>query len=200
MTLPPPEDSTDEQLMQRYRGGDLAGFRALYSRHKDPLYRYLLRGCLRPDVAAELAQDVWTKLIAARGRYTATARFTTWLYQIARNRLIDHLRASRPAREALAEGDEAYALAVDTAAAPGAEPDRRHEGEDCVQRLQLALVALPPAQRELVVLRYEGRDTSADWTIEELAALQGVPRETAKSRLRYAYTRLKEVLGDCLES
>jgi RNA polymerase sigma-70 factor (ECF subfamily) len=171
----------------------------LYAGHKDALYRYLLRGCLRPDVAAELAQDVWTKVIEARGRYTATARFTTWLYRIARNHLIDYLRAARPAHEALAEGEEAYSMAVDTVGAAGAGPDRQHEGEDCVQRLQRALEALPPAQRELVVLRYEGRDSTADWTLEELAELQGVPLETAKSRLRYAYARLKEVLGDCLE-
>lgn len=199
MPLPTLEKSTDEQLMQRYSDGELAAFRTLYARHKDALYRYLLRGSLQPEVAAELAQDVWTKVIEARGRYRATARFTTWLYRIARNRLIDQVRAARPARLALAEGEDAYALAVDTVAAPGSEPDRRHEGEDCVQRLQRALGVLPPAQRELVVLRYEGRDTSADWTIEELAVLQGVPRETAKSRLRYAYARLKEVLGDCLE-
>ena len=88
------EDDADETLMLRYRDGDADAFAALYARHKGALYRYLLRQCGQPALAEELFQDLWLKLIAARAGYTVQARFTTYLYRLAHNRLIDHYRAS----------------------------------------------------------------------------------------------------------
>lgn len=89
------EDDADETLMLRYRDGEVAAFAPLYARHKGALYRYLLRQCGQPALAEELFQDVWLKLIAARAGYTVQARFATYLYRLAHNRLIDHYRASR---------------------------------------------------------------------------------------------------------
>ena len=82
----------DEELMNRYRDGDAHAFEVLYTRHKGPLYRYLLRQCGAAALAEELFQDVWMKLIRARERYEARAKFTTYLYHLAHNRLIDHYR------------------------------------------------------------------------------------------------------------
>jgi RNA polymerase sigma-70 factor (ECF subfamily) len=70
----------DEELMNRYRDGDAHAFEVLYTRHKGPLYRYLLRQCGAAALAEELFQDVWMKLIRARERYEARAKFTTYLY------------------------------------------------------------------------------------------------------------------------
>ena len=88
------DDDADETLMLRYRDGDAGAFEHLYARHKGSLYRYLLRQCGQPAVAEELFQDIWLKLIAARGGYAVQAKFSTWLYRIAHNRLVDHYRAS----------------------------------------------------------------------------------------------------------
>src|SRR5215470_20187126 len=85
---------SDEELMLAYAAGEGAAFDALYDRHKGGVYRYLLRQCRQPAVAAELYQDVWMNLIRARASYAPTAKFTTWLYRLAHNRMIDHFRAS----------------------------------------------------------------------------------------------------------
>ena len=71
---------SDESLMLRYADGDAHAFETLYGRHKDALYRFVRRQCGDPDIAFELAHDIWLKLIAARRRYRPTAVFTTYLF------------------------------------------------------------------------------------------------------------------------
>ena len=83
---------SDEELMLAYRDGDAGAFDTLYRRHKGPVYRYMLRQCRDAGVADELFQDVWMNLIRARESYTVQAKFTTYIYTMAHNRLIDHYR------------------------------------------------------------------------------------------------------------
>src|SRR5437588_12187066 len=92
--MPAPAATTDEELMLAYAAGDAAAFDALYARHKGHVYRYLLRQCRQGVAVDELFQDVWMNLIRARGSYTPSAKFATYLYRLAHNRLIDHYRAS----------------------------------------------------------------------------------------------------------
>src|SRR5688572_28947603 len=87
----------DEELMLAYRDGAAGAFDELYRRHRAPLYRYLLRQCRDAAAAEELFQDVWMNVIRARSSYAVTARFTTYLYRLAHNRLIDHYRRRVPA-------------------------------------------------------------------------------------------------------
>src|SRR6202162_6099543 len=82
----------DARLMVRYRDGDADAFSTLYARHKGPLYRYLLRQVRNAGAAADLFQDVWSRLVATRGRYEARAKFATYLFHIAHNCTIDFLR------------------------------------------------------------------------------------------------------------
>src|SRR5258705_4810386 len=84
---------SDEQLMLAYAGGDAAAFAALYARHKGPLFRFVLRSVKAHAQAEELFQEIWMRAIDARERYTPQAKFTTWLFTIAHNRLVDHWRA-----------------------------------------------------------------------------------------------------------
>ena len=167
--------------MQAYAGGEAAAFEALYRRHRDALYRYLLRGVSSPDVAAELFQDVWKNLIQARERYRPDAPFGAWLYKLARNRLTDHYRMQRPTTE----------VPEDLPAPEGERPDVAAGRRSDAARLLRALALLPAEQREVIVLREE-----EDLTLEQIAEVQGVGRETVKSRLRYALSKLREVLGD----
>jgi RNA polymerase sigma-70 factor (ECF subfamily) len=78
--------------MLEYRDGTAAAFEALYARHKAPLFRFVLRSVRERGQAEELHQDIWMRVIEARSRYEPQARFTTWLYTIAHNRLVDHWR------------------------------------------------------------------------------------------------------------
>src|SRR5271163_5099249 len=87
----PAMEAVDEDigLMLRYRDGDLRAFAALYARHKGPLYRYLLRHVRNAAAAADLFQEVWSRLIATRARYEPRAKFATFLFHIAHNLAID---------------------------------------------------------------------------------------------------------------
>lgn len=174
----------DEALMLRYRDGELAAFDVLYGRHKDPLYRYLLRGCAHPEAAAELFQDVWANLIRSRHRYEPRAKFTTWLYRLAHNRLIDHLRLQPRTPAALDD-------AMEIPSADHERPDSQVLAAEQRARLRRALLALPIEQREAFLLHEEG-----ELTLEEIAQVNGVGRETIKSRLRYALGKLREALAD----
>lgn len=162
--------------MQAYAAGSVAAFEKLYRRHKDPLYRYLLRAGGSEDLAADVFQDTWKNLIAARSRYRPDAPFAAYLFKLARNRLMDHFRAARPAGE----------VPEDLPAPESERPDEMHARRsvaDCVLRM---LGLLPVEQREIIVLREE-----RELTLEQIAELQGVGRETVKSRLRYALAKLR---------
>src|SRR5688572_26973234 len=86
-------EGSDETLMLAYAGGDAGAFEALYRKHRGPLYRFVLRSVKGRGEAEELFQDIWMRVIEARARYAPAAKFTTWLYTIAHNRLVDHWRA-----------------------------------------------------------------------------------------------------------
>ena len=183
------EDS-DEQLMSAYRDGSAEAFDLLYMRHKGPLFRYVLRGIRgrNRSLAEELYQEIWIRVIEARRRYSPTARFTTWLYTIAHNRLVDHWRAKGLTLVSL---DENEAQAPDPPAPPSAEPHRIAEAKATLDRLSAALADLPLAQREAFLLHYEG-----DLTAAQIAAATGTNEEAAKSRLRYAMNKLRDAVGD----
>src|SRR5882757_8243947 len=114
--MPANPTTSDEGLMERYRDGDAAAFDVLYGRHKGGVFRYLARQCGNRGIAEELFQDVWMNLIRARAGYTVQARFTTYLYKLAHNRLIDHYRAQ--SGNAPASFDEEGGPALDDVAAP----------------------------------------------------------------------------------
>ena len=181
-------EGSDETLMLAYAGGDAGAFEALYRKHRGPLYRFVLRSVKGRGEAEELFQDIWMRVIEARARYAPAAKFTTWLYAIAHNRLVDHWRARGLAVVPLETGD---GTPIEVPAGPSAEPHRRAEARQAVSRLLDALAALPAAQREAFLLHEEGGLSMA-----EIAAATGTGEETAKSRLRYAMGKLREAIGD----
>src|SRR5215472_16732829 len=149
----------DEQLMLAYAGGDAAAFETLYGRHKGPLFRYVVRSVKARGEAEEIYQEIWMRVVEARSRYRPEAKFTTWLYTIAHNRMVDHWRAKGLALVSL--DDDATAL-PEPVAAPDAEPQRAAEAHEALERLATAITALPAAQRESFLLRCE-----ADLTVPE---------------------------------
>lgn len=188
------ESFSDEELMLRYGAGDAAAFDMLYARHKGGVYRYLLRQLREPALADELFQDVWLKLVNARDRYTVQAKFSTWLYRIAHNRLIDHVRRQGNHEVVSLDRDDAEEdPPLQIADDPARTPEARQWAEQQLERIVQLVEALPPAQREAFLLHHE-----ADLGVDAIAAATGVNRETAKSRLRYAFDKLRKGLEDYL--
>jgi RNA polymerase sigma-70 factor (ECF subfamily) len=186
-------DLADEELMLRFQAGDAGAFDILYGRHKGPVFRYLLRQCDGRGVAEELAQDVWLNLIRAVAGYTPSAKFTTYLYRVAHNRLVDHYRSQGNVVWLSADEEEGETLVEAIAAPASGNPEAQAENRDRGERLNAAIAALPPAQREAFLLQQE-----SGMGVEEIAALTGVSFETAKSRLRYALSKLRADLKDLL--
>ena len=143
---------------------------------------------------------MWFSVARQAGRYAPRAsapglplaRFTTWLFTLARHRVVDHLRATRPQASLDAPAGDDGATLADTLAAPsGFGPLRRIETRQQAARLLTALDALPPEQREAFLLQAE-----ADLSVADIAAATDVPFETAKSRLRYARAALRRTLEE----
>lgn len=185
MTAPADDDAS---LMLAYAAGDAGAFDTLYARHKSGLYRFIRRQAGSDGPVDEIFQDVWMRVIDGRDRYEPKARFVTWLYTIAHNRVIDHFRASGRAELTPLETDEGETVDVpdDVTLRPDAETFRR----ELATKILRALDLLPPEQREAFVLQQE-----AGLSVEEIAEVTGVNRETAKSRLRYALTKLRRELA-----
>ncbi len=178
---------SDEELMIGYRDGDVSAFEMLYGRHKGALYRYFLRQCRSAAVAEELFQDVWLSIVRTRERYEVRAKFATYLFHLAHNRLIDYYRhegrslpVSYTDSEALEDIPDGHVPSVER------QLDLRRQAA----RLKQLIGDLPEAQREAFLLREE-----TGLSVEEIAEVTGVNAETAKSRLRYAVAKLRHGLA-----
>jgi len=191
-----PGDEADQKSMLAYARGEAAAFDALYVRHRNGVYRYLLRHCNNAGTADELFQDVWMNVIRSRGTYEPTARFATWLYTLAHHRIVDHWRSTGQAKFVSTDADEtAGAEILALAGSRGDQPDVRAFTGQIRDRLNTALAALPPAQRDAFLLQQE-----SGLSLSEIAALTGVGIETVKSRLRYAGARLRAALIELREA
>lgn len=183
---------SDEALMLAYRAGEAAAFDVLYARHRGGLFRFLLRQCGAASIAEELFQDVWMSVVRSRKTYVARARFATFLYRIAHNRLIDHFRRSVHRPSVAGETEDGDDDPVDSLPAdPREQPDVRLHTKAQIERFHALLAELPPEQREAFVMREEG-----GLSVDEIAAATGVNAETAKSRLRYAIAKLRRGLEE----
>lgn len=177
----------DSALMLRYGDGDVQAFEILYRRHNDAIYRYLLRLCGHRDSADDIFQDVWGKIIKARQTYRPTAKFTTFLYRVAHNCFIDHVRRNK-------RHGNSTSLEPELHSDPGESPETAAERSLARERLEIALLTLPEEQRDAFLLREEG-----GLSIDQIAAVTGCNRETAKSRLRYAVNKLRSAIDEPAE-
>jgi len=184
-------ENNDENLMLKFaHNGDVSAFDVLYGRHKAPLFRYILKQTGHDNaLTEELFQEVWSNLIRAREQYQPSARFSTYLFQIARNRIIDHVRrvSARPVSDPEMNHEE-------IASTNSHDPGQHAHTADCIEQLQTHISQLPHEQHEAFILRHEG-----DHNLGHIAEITGVPPETAKSRLRYAMKKLRELMPEeCL--
>jgi RNA polymerase sigma factor (sigma-70 family) len=183
------DDDTDEALMLRYAAGSARAFETLYERHELKVWRYVQRSVRNQATADDVMQEVWFAVARQAGQYKPTARFTTWLYTVAHNRMIDFHRAARArfdtARGGVIEPDEL------PAAERGTNPVAQLQTEQQRSAIVAALTQLPAEQREAFLLHAD-----AELRVADIAAVTRVTYETAKSRLRYARSKLRELLQE----
>ena len=180
---------SDEQLMHAYAGGDTHAFEILYDRHALPVWRFVQRSVQNAALADDLVQEVWFAVVRQAPQYEARAKFRTWLFTMAHHRVVDHWRTHKAHASLDAESEDGAALAEMLAAESGFGPERQLDSRELAQALLDALAALPTVQREAFLLQAE-----AGMSLAEIAQTTGVSQETAKSRLRYARARLREIL------
>jgi RNA polymerase sigma factor (sigma-70 family) len=185
---------TDENLMLRFGRGEAAAFEFLYRRHESRVFRYLHRNVKNEAAANDLMQEVWFAVVRGAAKYQPTAKFTTWLFTIAHNRMVDMIRANHRL-QSLDAGDDADLEAMSPldrlADSPKLEPAAQVQSQDEAAALLNAVAQLPAEQRSAFLLQAEG-----DLSVEEIAAATGSNFETVKSRLRYARAKLRQLLWE----
>ncbi|HEX5044164.1 MAG TPA: sigma-70 family RNA polymerase sigma factor [Candidatus Polarisedimenticolaceae bacterium] len=185
----------DERLVARALAGDRSAFEALVRRHQTPLVNHLYRLIGSRDAALDLAQDVFIKVYTSLASFDPRYRFTTWLYRIASNCAIDQLRRKQIPTFSLepAFGDLDTPDAESRLAGSGPDPDQVLRLRELQGRLDTAIQGLPPAYRELILLRHRQH-----CRYDEIARITRLPIGTVKNRIFRAREILRESLADLL--
>jgi RNA polymerase sigma factor (sigma-70 family) len=189
-----PPAETDENLMLRFGRGDADAFEDLYRRHESRVFSYLHRNLRNEASANDLMQEVWFAVVRNAAGYKPTAKFTTWLFTIAHNRVVDMIRAGGKLQslDAGTSSDADGLTLLDSLAAESKlEPHAEAQSQEEAAALLRAVEQLPPEQRSAFLLQAEG-----ELSIEEIAAATGSNFETVKSRLRYARAKLRQLLWE----
>jgi len=191
---------SDEQLLAAYRAGDVAAFEKLLGRYEKPIWTYLRRFVRRDDAAEDLLQEVFLRVVrdaqdAAAAGWKGQAKFSTWLYTVARNLCVDRSRreAIRVAAslDAGGEADDAPASLHERIPAPDRAADAVLANRQAATRIDAAIAALPDDQREVFLMR-----EVMELPFAEIAAVVGTSEPTVKSRMRYALERLQNALSE----
>lgn len=182
-----PDPTDDARALRAHVGGDPHAFARLYDRYDAACFRFIRRmlGAAHAEAAEDLHQETWVSISIHGAAFNPDkASFRSWLFTIARRKVWDYFRRQKVV--VMASADEAALHAPD----PGRSPLERVESRQLAHRLIAAVEALPLEQRDAFLLF-----TEAELSLAEIAGLTGVPVETAKSRLRYARARLREMLA-----
>ncbi|HXX31285.1 MAG TPA: RNA polymerase sigma factor [Myxococcaceae bacterium] len=177
-------EPSDEELMHRFRVGDGAAFPALVERHRARVFAFVLRLTQDRGRAEDVLQETWLRVVRGAAGWQPTARFTTWVYTIARNLCLDSLRRDQHRAADPLPGDPP------DAGSAWSDPERGARAAELRPLLESAVAALPPEQREVFLLR-----EVAGVPFKEIARVTGAPEPTVKSRMRYALEALRAHLG-----
>jgi RNA polymerase sigma-70 factor (ECF subfamily) len=194
--FPEPDRVLDEALVESALGGDRGAFEAIVRRHQRALVNHLYRLTGQRDEAFDLAQDVFIKVYQSLASFDPKYRFTTWLYRIASNCAIDHLRKRHPRTFSLSQvaGSAEGSTDAPAVAGSGPNPDEVVQLRELEARLEVAIRALPTGYRQLILLRHRHH-----CRYDEIARITRLPMGTVKNRIFRAREILKVHLADFLE-
>ena len=182
--------ATDRELVATAATGTEGSFEELVRRYQRPISSYVYRMVGDYEAALDLTQEIFIKVYGSLARYRAEFKFSTWIYKIAHNCAVDHLRRNSGRERSLLAGLEGdhYELPIESGnLSPEQESERRE------RRLEIEFVvrSLPAAYRELITLRH-----SQDLTYEEIVEVTGLPLGTVKNRLFRAREMMRQQFVD----
>lgn len=180
---------TDRELVESSIRGADRGFEELVRRYQRPISAYVYRMVGDYEAALDLTQEIFIKVYGSLARYRPEFKFSTWIYKIAHNAAVDHLRRNSVREHSLvkeSEGDQ-YELPIESG---NLTPEQ--ESERAERRLEIEAVvgSLPVPYRELIILRH-----SQDLTYEEIVEVTGLPLGTVKNRLFRARELMRQQLA-----
>jgi RNA polymerase sigma-70 factor, ECF subfamily len=188
---------TDEALMAAYQKGDLAAFAELVSRHEKRLWNFLRRFVTDSATAEDLLQEVFLRIVKSGAEWQPSAKFSTWLFTIARNLCTDNARRGALRRaDSLDQTpnpsrDDSGPRRIDRIAGTDPNGEKAAMNREIAQRVDLAVGELPVEQREVFLMR-----EVMEMSFAEIAAATKTSEPTVKSRMRYALERLRTALGE----
>jgi RNA polymerase sigma-70 factor (ECF subfamily) len=192
-------DDTDEALMLQYQRGQVRAFEILLTRHRKAVYNFILRYVGSRETAEDLLQETFLRVVRSADGYQKQAKFTTWLFTIARNLCVDQSRRQKHRKAQsldapLQAGETQGSTLLDVIPGQNMAQDRAVGNQRLHESLQRAIARLGDEQREVFLMR-----EFLDLPFKEIAAIVGVPENTVKSRMRYALEKLRAELAEYQE-
>jgi RNA polymerase sigma-70 factor (ECF subfamily) len=189
------QDDADEDLMVAYQKGEVRAFEILLGRHRKPVFNFILRYVGDKETAEDLLQETFMRVIKGSDAYKRQAKFTTWLYTIARNLCVDQTRRRKHRRhaslDAPMQASEDSGTLLDVIPSSEMASDRKSVNKELHETMQRAIASLSEDQREVFLMR-----EFLDMPFKQIAEVVGVPENTVKSRMRYALEKLRLELDE----
>jgi RNA polymerase sigma-70 factor (ECF subfamily) len=177
----------DSDLVTRAIAGREEGFEELVRRYQRPISTYVYRMVGDYDAALDLTQEVFIKVYGSLPRYRSEFKFSTWIYKIAHNAAVDHLRRHSSRVQALVSDfdGEQREMPIESRRP---NPEQESERKERRAEIETVIAQLPSAYKELVILRH-----SQDMSYDEIAEVTGLPLGTVKNRLFRAREAMRDL-------
>jgi RNA polymerase sigma-70 factor (ECF subfamily) len=181
---------SDLELIASAIRGREAGFEELVRRYQRPITGYIFRMLGDYEASLDVSQEVFIKVYNSLSRYSSEYKFSTWLYRIAHNAAIDHMRRNSVCPQSLEteNADGTYQLQIES---PNPTPEQDRERSEWRTQIGHVVRRLPAAYRELILLRH-----SQDLSYDEIAEVTGLPLGTVKNRLFRAREMMREIFTE----
>jgi RNA polymerase sigma factor (sigma-70 family) len=182
----------DLKTIRRCKRGEEAAFAEILARYRGPIYNLCYRMSRNPEDARDLAQEVFIKVFRLLDRFDEEYAFSSWLFRIASNHCIDHLRRNRMRFLSLdgvagPDGEEFELQLPDE----GPGPDTVLERSEAVAKLEEVIADLPPHYKAITLLRHQQQ-----LSYEEIAEVLQLPLGTVKARIHRARAQIQQMLAD----
>lgn len=176
--------SSEHALIRKAKAGNGKAIEALIRGHQEALYAFMLRMSGRPDVAEDIVQEAFVRVLKNLDRFDSRFRFSTWLFTIAKRLYVNAMQKHKPAYDSDAVGEH-----QGESTWPGGEAARTETMRNARTVIDFALAELAPLQREVILLFHQ-----QNWPITEIALYLDMPEGTVKSHLHRARKRMKEAI------